>query len=133
MRKEMEGHVYPSYRLKPNREMARQYLESQGTAADLGEVPLTYMIFLRGETRGVNLFRDLDIPRTKALHGGQRYEWFRPIGWDDEVEVTAKVLTVTEKSGRNGTVWIADIEYSYCLAATGEPALREITRIIKRG
>ncbi len=132
MRKEREGHIYPAYRLKPSRDLAHKYVASQGAPVELSAVPLTYMIFLRGEAHGVDLFRDLDIPRNKALHGGQRYEWFAPIGWDDEVQVTASVLKIVEKATRNGPLWIADVQYDYTLAGTRQLAVRELTRIIKR-
>ena len=45
----------------------------------------------------VRLFQDLDISYVKALHGGQKYEWFGSIGWDDEIEVQAVVENMTEK------------------------------------
>ncbi len=132
MRSDREGHVYPSYRLRASRALAAQYLQSQGAAVDLAEVPPTYMIFLRGEVHGVDLFKDLDVPRRKALHGGQRYEWYVPIGWDHEIDVTARVLKVTEKNTKSGPLWIAEIAYEYHLAASQQLALREITRIIER-
>ena len=133
MRKESEGKQYPAYRLRPSRDLARKYLASQGAATSLVEVPPTYMIFLRGESHGVDLFKDLDIPRSRALHGGQRYEWFAPIGWDDELEVVARVQKITEKTTKSGLMWFVDLEYEYRLARSGELALRETTRIIERG
>ena len=132
MRMEREGHVYPTYRLRPSKALAAKYLESQGAEVDLAGVPLTYMIFLRGEAHGVDLFRDLDIPRQRALHGGQRYEWHAPIGWDDDVDVTPRVVKITEKSTRAGPLWIAEVAYEYRLAASQALALVEITRVIKR-
>jgi hypothetical protein len=134
MRKEREGHVFPPYRLKVSREVGSKYLRSMGLPEDVsGEVPPTYMIFLRGETLGVNLFEALDIPRKQALHGGQRYEYFAPIAWGDEIEVTATVGKITEKVGKNGTLWFADVDFDYRKAGTGERVLREVTRLIKRG
>ena len=132
MRMDRQGHVYPTYRLKPDRGLAEKFLRGQGVDATPQHVPPTYMIFLRGEAAGIDLFRDLDIPREKALHGGQRYEWFAPIDWDDEVEVTATVETLVEKDGRGGKIWFADIAYDYVIAASGKQAMREITRIVKR-
>ena len=75
--------------------------------------------------------RTWTFPRQKALHGGQRYEWFAPIGWEDEVSVTVTVNKITEKQTKSGTLWFADVQYDYALA-DGTPALREITRLIKR-
>jgi N-terminal half of MaoC dehydratase len=132
MRMDREGHVYPPYRVKPDRALAEKFLRGQGVDAAPEHVPPTYMIFLRGETRGVDLFTDLDVPREKALHGGQRYTWFAPIDWDDELEVTATVEKVVEKQGRSGKVWFADIAYDYVFADTGKPVMREITQIVER-
>lgn len=129
---EKEGYVYPTYRLKPSQELAKKFLESMGLEADMSAVPPTYMIFLRGEAHGVDLFKDLDIPRNKALHGGQKYEWFAPIAWGDTLEVTATVAKIVEKSTKGGPLWIADIVYDYVDAASGRLALRELSRIIKR-
>jgi hydroxyacyl-ACP dehydratase HTD2-like protein with hotdog domain len=81
----------------------------------------------------VNLFVDLDIPRDRALQAGQRYEWFQPIGWDDELEVTARIASLTEKQSKSGKLWFADIEFEYRTLPQRTLALRETTRIVKRG
>lgn len=133
MNMQLEGKVYPPYRLRPDRALAAKMLAGQGLAGVPAEVPPTYFIYLRGETRGVNLFADLDIPRDRALQAGQRYEWFAPIGWDDEVEVTARIATLTEKQSKSGKLWFADIEFEYRLLPARTLALREITRVVKRG
>jgi hypothetical protein len=132
MKMEKQGYVYPAYRLKPNKELAAKLLRSMGLEEDLAAVPPTYMIFLRGEAHGVDLFKDLDIPRQQALHGGQTYQWFAPIGWDDTLEVTVTVAKITEKTSKSGTLWFADVDYDYVNSATGQLALRERTKIIKR-
>jgi hypothetical protein len=132
MRQEQAGHVYPPYRLKPDRSLARQLMAGMGIEKEQERVPPTYMIFLRGEALGVDLFKDLDIPRQKALHGGQRYEWFEPISWDDELDVTAKVDKITEKQGKRGLVWFADITFEYCRARDGKLVLRELTRLVEQ-
>jgi hypothetical protein len=132
MNMQLAGKVYPPYRLKPDRALAAQMLAGQGLAPP-ASVPPTYFIFLRGETRGVDLFSDLDIPRRQALHAGQRYEWFRPIGWDDEVEVTARIARLAAKEGKAGKLWFADVEYEYRLLPARTLALREVTRLVKRG
>jgi hypothetical protein len=133
MNMQLEGKVYPPYRLQPDRALAAKMLAGQGRASAPAEVPPTYFIFLRGETRGVDLFTDLDIPRERALHAGQRYEWLAPIGWDDEVEVTARIAKLAAKEGKGGKLWFADIEYEYRLLPARILALREITRLVKRG
>lgn len=132
MNMNLEGKVYPPYRLKPDRALAAKMQAGQGLAAPTA-VPPTYFIFLRGETRGVDLFTDLDIPRTKALHAGQRYEWFAPVGWNDEIEVTARIARLAAKEGKSGKLWFADIEYEYRVLPARTLALREITRLVKRG
>ncbi len=132
MRMEMQGHVYPPYPLRIDKGLAEKFLRSMGLQSELGDVPPTYLIFLRGEAKGVNLFTDLEIPRNRALHGGQKYEWFSSIQWDDNMEVTAKVVSITEKTTKSGPLWIADVEYDYKRVSNGELVLRELTRIIKR-
>ncbi len=135
MNMQLEGKVYPPYRLKPDRALAAKMRAGQGLGAvpSTAPVPPTYFIFLRGETRGVDLFTDLDIPREKALHAGQRYEWFAPVGWDDEVEVTARIAKLTAKESKSGKLWFADVEFEYRLHPSRRLALREITRLVKRG
>lgn len=128
----MQGHVYAPYRLRPDRVLAEKFLRGQGVDAAPDYVPPTYLIFLRGETKGVDLFKDLEIPREKALHGGQRYEWFGPIGWDDELDVTVTVEKLAEKESHGNKIWFADVAFDYVLAATGKRVLREITRLVKR-
>jgi hypothetical protein len=138
MNMQLEGKVYPPYRLKPDRALAEKMLAGQGIGAgapkaDSATVPPTYFIFLRGETRGVDLFTELDIPREKALHAGQRYEWLAPVGWDDEVEVTARIAKLTAKESKAGRLWFADVEYEYRILPARTLAVREITRLVKRG
>lgn len=128
----MQGYVYPPYRLRPDRQLARKFMTALGVDAEPTELPPTYLVFLRGETLGVDLFRDLDIPREKALHGGQRYEWFSPLGFDDEFDVTVRVDKIVEKEGKRGKVWFADVTYEYRLAESGALALREVTRLVKQ-
>ena len=131
MRTELQGRTYPPYTLRPDRDKARKLSEALGVPDD-GKVPLTYLIFLRGETLGVDLFKDLDIPREKALHGGQRYEWFSPITFDDELSVTVHIDKVTEKQGKRGPIWFADVSYEYRRTSDNELALREVTRLVKQ-
>jgi hypothetical protein len=133
MNMQLEGKVYPPYRLRPDRALAAKMLAGQGFAGAPKDVPPTYFIYLRGETRGVNLFVDLDIPRERALQAGQRYEWFAPIGWDDEVEVTARIAKLTAKESKSGKLWFADVEFEYRLLPARTLALRELTRVVKRG
>jgi len=130
MRTEMQGRIYPPYKLRPDRDKARKFVTALGVAED-DRPPLTYLIFLRGERLGVDLFKDLDIPREKALHGGQRYEWFAPITFDDELSVTAVIDLITEKQGKRGPIWFADVSFEY-RKANGDLALREVTRLVKQ-
>jgi hypothetical protein len=131
MRTELQGRTYPPYTLRPDRAKAKQFMAALGVPDD-GKVPLTYLIFLRGETLGVDLFKDLDIPREKALHGGQRYEWFAPVTFDDELNVTATIDKVVEKQSKRGPIWFADISFEYRKKQGDELALREITRLVKQ-
>jgi hypothetical protein len=131
--KEHEGRVYPPYRLRLSRELGRKYCNAISVNFEEKQVPLTYMIFLRGEAKGIDLFRDLDIPRHQALHGGQRYEWLSPLTWNDEVDVTVRIERVLEKTSKTGLLWFVDASYEYRQVTTGELALKELTRLIKRG
>ena len=133
MNMQLEGKVYPPYRLRPDRALAAQMYAAQGLAGTPAEVPPTYLLYLRGETRGVNLFVDLDIPRERALQAGQRYEWFAPVGWDDELEVTARIAKLTAKESKSGKLWFAEIEFEYRTLPARTLALRETTRVVKRG
>ncbi len=128
---DMQGHVYPPFKLRPNRELAARFLMGQGVEPETPAVPPTYMIFLRGEAHGVDLFNDLDISRQKVVHGGQRYEWYAPIDWDDELTVTATVEELFEKDGKSGKIRFAHVAFDYA-NASGERVLREITRLIER-
>lgn len=131
MNMDRQGYVFPPFAVRPDKALAEKLLRGQGAAADLETVPPTYMIFLRGETRGANLFEALGIDRKRALHGGQRYEWYKPVAWDEDLTVTATVETITEKQGRSGKIWFADVALDYA-RADGTRVLREITRLIER-
>lgn len=136
MKAAMARHVYAPYRLRADRAMAQRLLRALGADTDaqqqLSTVPPTYLIFLRGERLGVDLFADLDIPREKALHGGQRYEWFAPVTFDDDLDVTVRVESVTQKQGKRGAIWFADVSFEYRRVRDGVLAVRELTRLIKQ-
>jgi len=127
-----QGYVFPTFQVTPDRAMAAQFLQGQGAPPDAETVPPTYLIFLRGETRGADLFKALDIPREKALQGGQTYAWHAPVVWDEPLDVVARVESIIEKSGRNGTVWFADVSFEY-RNVDGILAVREVTKLVKRG
>ncbi|MBZ0217361.1 MAG: MaoC family dehydratase N-terminal domain-containing protein [Fimbriimonadaceae bacterium] len=131
MNMNMQGHIFAPFTLMPDKNLAEQFLLGQGVSGELSDVPPTYMIFLRGEKRGVNLFEALDIPRQKALHGGQRYDWIQPIKWGEEYTVSVTIETIVEKDGRSGKIWFADVLFHY-YDSEGEIALREKTSIIER-
>lgn len=130
---EHEGRVFPRLRLSPDPELARQYWRTLGVDAPPASLPLTYLIFLRSERLGVNLFEELNIPRQQALHGGQRYEWFLPVAPDAELDVDIRVDRVVHKQSKSGPLSFVDVTFEYRLAASGELAVREVTRLIKRG
>ena len=128
---EKQGMVFPPYTVAPDRRLAELFARGIGVEGVPESVPPTYMIFLRGEPIGANLFEELDIPRQKALHGGQRYDWVRPVKWDETLQVTARVKSIIEKQGKSGRVWFADIEFAYD-DIRGQRVLTEITRLIER-
>lgn len=131
--KEHEGRAYPPARLKPDPDLAARYWRALGQTPPPAELPPTYLIFLRCERLGIDLFTDLNIPREQALHGGQRYEWFAPIGLNDVLDVHVRIDRVTEKQSKSGPLWFVDVSFEYRLADSGQLALREVTRLIKRG
>ena len=131
MNMDRQGYVFPPFTVRPEKALAEKLLRGQGAAVDLETVPPTYMIFLRGETRGADLFEALGIDRRRALHGGQRYEWHEPLAWDEALSVTATVETIAEKQGRSGRIRFAEVALDYA-RADGTKVLREITRLIER-
>lgn len=131
MNMDMQGHVFAPFKLTPNKALAEKFLQGQGADIDLSVVPPTYMIFLRGEERGVNLFKSLNIPREKALHGGQRYEWKQPIRWGEDYTVYVTIEKIVEKDGRGGKIWFADACFDY-YDDEGVNVLREKTSLIER-
>ena len=46
--------------------------------------------------------------------------------------MTVTVETITEKAGRQGRIWFADVAFDYARAGDGAPVAREITRLIER-
>lgn len=130
---EHEGRVFPRLRMSPDPELARQYWQTLGVEPAPRDLPLTYLIFLRSERLGVNLFEELDIPRQQALHGGQRYEWFLPVTADDALDVDIRVDRVVHKQSKSGPLSFVDVTFEYRLASSGDLAVREVTRLIKRG
>jgi hypothetical protein len=128
----MVNHVYAPFRLRPDRTLAGQLNAALGADPQPAHVPPTYLIFLRGERCGIDLFKDLEIPREKALHGGQRYEWHASLSFEDELAVTARVERITSKQGKRGTIWFADVSFEYCRVRDGQLVVREITRLIKQ-
>jgi hypothetical protein len=130
---EHEGRVFPRLRLLPDRELANQYWAALGVDSPPQALPPTYLIFLRAERLGIDLFKELGIPRQQALHGGQRYEWFVPVGPDDALDVDIRVERVAQKQSKSGPLSFVDVSFDYRLASSGALAVREITRLIKRG
>lgn len=130
---EHEGRVFPRRRLSPDPELAQLYWRTLGVDSPPEALPLTYLIFLRSEGLGVNLFEELGIPRQQALHGGQRYEWFLTVAPDTELDVDIRVDRVVHKQSKSGPLSFVDVTFEYRLASSGELAVREVTRLIKRG
>jgi hypothetical protein len=131
MNPQMAQHTFPPFRIQAERARAAQFAAALGIEPR-AQVPATYMIFLRGENLGVDLFRTLGIPRQKALLGGQRYEWLAPIGFDDELEVQARVESISEKQGKRGRIWFADVSFEYRRVRDRALVLREVTRLIEQ-
>ncbi len=130
---EHQGRVFPVLRLVPDEGLARRYWQALGVDPAPSSLPLTYLIFLRSERLGVDLFRELGIPRQQALHGGQRYEWHADVRVQDALDVEITVERVVHKHSKAGPLSFVDVRFDYRLADSGTLAVREITRLIKRG
>lgn len=130
---EHQGKVFPVLRLIPDEDLARRYWQALGVEPAPASLPPTYLIFLRAERLGVDLFKELGIPRQQALHGGQRYEWHAGVGPQDALDLEITVERVVHKQSKAGPLSFVDVRFDYRLADSGALAVREITRLIKRG
>lgn len=130
---ENEGRVFPRLRLLPDPGLAEQYWAALGVQSPPQALPPTYLIFLRAERLGVDLFKEFGIPRRQALHGGQRYEWFEDFGVDDALDVDVRVDRVAHKQSKSGPLSFVDVVFEYRRAQGDGLVAREVTRLIKRG
>ncbi len=59
---------------------------------------------------GERVLDGLGINYARLLHGGQEYEYFRPIRAGDTISFSTKIVDVTEKQGKSGTMDIITTE-----------------------
>ncbi|MDY6881683.1 MAG: MaoC family dehydratase N-terminal domain-containing protein [Thermodesulfobacteriota bacterium] len=93
--------------------------------------PTTFTAF---SITGGGLFRiidDLKIDLIKVLHGGQEYEYVKPIKPGDTVTGKTKILDMFEKSGKGGTMDFLVLETTYS-NQDGEKVLIDRSTVIIR-
>jgi acyl dehydratase len=74
---------------------------------------------------------DLNISFVKVLHGGQEYQYFKPIKPGDTVTGKVRIANIFEKSGKGGTMDFFVLETTYT-NQNGEKVLLETMTLIQR-
>ena len=74
---------------------------------------------------------DLNIDLTKMLHGGQQYEYIKPIKPGDTVTGKAKIADIFEKKGKSGIMDFVVIKTAYT-NQDGEKVLIDTSTLIQR-
>ena len=74
---------------------------------------------------------DLKINMAKLLHGGQEYEYFKPVKPGDIVKGKTIITDVIEKSGKAGTMDFVVMETTY-INQNEEPVLRDKCTLVVR-
>lgn len=74
---------------------------------------------------------DLKINMAKMLHGGQQYEYLKPIKPGDTVTGKTKIANIFEKSGKAGTMDFIVLETTYT-NQNGEKVLVDTSTLIER-
>ncbi|MFH1625856.1 MAG: MaoC family dehydratase N-terminal domain-containing protein [Pseudomonadota bacterium] len=74
---------------------------------------------------------DLKMNLAKLLHGGQQYEYFKPIKPGDTITGKVKIANVFEKTGKAGTMDFVVLETTYT-NQNGEKVLIDTGTMIQR-
>jgi len=77
------------------------------------------------------VLEDLKVDLVKALHGGQQYEYFKPVKPGDIVTGKIRIADVFEKTGKAGTMDFIIIETTYT-NQNGEKVLVDTNTLIQR-
>ncbi|HEX9776362.1 MAG TPA: MaoC family dehydratase N-terminal domain-containing protein [Actinomycetota bacterium] len=62
-----------------------------------------YVGGVRGADGLIGHWWDIEVPGTRAIRGGNEYEFHRPLYPDDVVTATWRVADITERAGSDGT------------------------------
>lgn len=74
---------------------------------------------------------DLKISFVKVLHGGQEYQYVKPIKPGDTIKGKVRIANIFEKSGKGGTMDFVVLETTYT-NQNGEKVLLETMTLIQR-
>lgn len=74
---------------------------------------------------------DLNISFVKVLHGGQEYQYLKPIKPGDTVTGKVRIANIFEKTGKGGTMDFVVMETTYT-NQNGEKVLLETMTLIQR-
>ncbi len=78
----------------------------------------------------LKVIADLKINMAKMLHGGQEYEYIKPIKPGDTVTGKTKIANIFEKSGKGGTMEFIVLETTYT-NQNGEKVLVDTSTLIQ--
>jgi len=91
--------------------------------------PTTFTAFSLTGGGLFGILDDLNIDLVKVLHGGQEYEYLKPIKPGDTVTGKAKIANIFEKSGKGGTMDFVVLETTYA-NQDGEKVLIDRSTVI---
>jgi acyl dehydratase len=83
------------------------YFDSEAArAAGYDDVvaPPTYPIAFMAESMNADLFFELDLNMPTLVHGGQEFEYYRPVVGGEELALKGRIADIWEKTGRSGTL-----------------------------
>ena len=80
--------------------------EAAARAAGYSNVvaPPTFPIAFMAESMNADLFFELGLDITSIVHGGQEFEFFRPVVGGDKLTLHGRIADLWEKQGRSGNL-----------------------------
>ena len=145
--KSMTGKEYPAYSLDVEKGKIREFANAIGDKSPVfydekaakGEgfeglaLPPTFpTVFAMFGGTMMKIIADLKINMAKMLHGGQEYEYIKPIKPGDTVTGKTKIANIFEKSGKGGTMDFIVLETTYT-NQNGEKVLVDTSTLIQTG
>jgi acyl dehydratase len=64
--------------------------------------PPTYPIAFMAESMNADLFFDLNLNMPSLVHGGQEFEYYRPVVAGEKLTLEGRIADIWEKRGRSG-------------------------------